>query len=199
MGLEARLPPALPDDSPLRHDKDSSPLQEDAACELPVLTVTPIAYSGCCLGLSAPLIAYLRSLIPPSPSLTLSVGSGFGLLEAYLLASTTNIIGLEVEPSSNQYLPSKNHRVVHGSRFLDPVATDATAWLFVYPRRVGLVQEYLTEYGKGNVETLIWAGPRADWEDYKGCFGGWIVREQSADEVGGRTWEMVAVATKQPS
>jgi hypothetical protein len=190
MGLEARMPPFLPD------EEEPSTRAQDNTQQLPALTTTPTPYSGCCLALSAPLVAHLQSLLPPAPSLALSIGSGFGLLEAYLVAQNRNLIGIEVEPSSNQYLPASHHRVVHGTRFLEPLAAEATTWLFVYPRRVGLVQEYLTEYGNGSVDQIIWAGPKADWSDYKGCFTNWDVREQSANEVGGRAWELIAVARK---
>jgi hypothetical protein len=191
MGLEARMPPLLPDSDAA----SSAPAQPDTP-DLPALTSTPTAYPGCCLALSAPLVAHLASLLAPPPSLTLSIGSGFGLLEAHLLAHDRNTIGVEVAPSPNQYLPASHHRVVHGSRFLEPIAAEATAWLFVYPRRPGLVQQYMTEYGKGGVETVIWAGPKADWEDYVACFGGWGVQERSAEEVGGRAWELIVVATR---
>ncbi|CAN9187970.1 unnamed protein product [Alternaria alternata] len=178
MGLEARMPPLQPDVDAL--DNEASPIVE-AASELP-----------------APLIAYFASLLPQPPSLALSVGSGFGLLESYLIVKphAHHIIGVEVEPSSNQYLPPSNHRVVHGSRFLEPLAAEATNWLFVYPRRVGLVREYLAEYGQGSVRRVIWAGPKADWDDYKTCFADWHVQEQSAELVGGRAWELIAVADK---
>jgi hypothetical protein len=166
---------------------------------LPTLTQTPKAHPGCCLALSAPLIAYLHSLLPSAPQLVLSIGSGFGLLEALLLASPPtllHIIGVEVDPSPNVYLPPSNHRTVYGTRFLEPLAGEATTWLFVYPRRVGLVNEYLTKYGEGSVKHIIWIGPRADWDDYDGCFLGWDTKVQGADEVGGRAWEVIAVASK---
>ena len=155
MGLEARMPPLQPDVDAL--DNEASPIVE-AASELPVLTATPTAYSGCCLALSKPLIAYFAPLLPQSPSLALSIGSGFG--------------------------------------FLEPLAAEATNWLFVYPRRVGLVREYLAEYGQGSVKRVVWAGPKADWDDYKTCFADWHVQEQSAELVGGRAWELIAVADK---
>ncbi|CAO2648689.1 Nn.00g079560.m01.CDS01 [Neocucurbitaria sp. VM-36] len=165
---------------------------------LPELSEKPTVYSGCCLALSTPLLAHISALLQPSPSIVLSVGSGFGLLEAYLSAKpySLNIIGVEVEPSPNKYLPVSNHRAVHGSRFLEPLASEAMAWLFIYPRRVGLLQEYLSQYGEGSVEKIIWAGPKADWEDYVDCFAGWDVTGQSADEIGGRASELIAVASK---
>jgi len=165
---------------------------------LPVLTNAPKAYPGCCLALSAPLIEHIHSLLPPIPALTLSIGSGFGLLEAYVLAISQppHLLGVEVEKSPNQYLPAKKLRVVHGTRFLEPLAAEAATWLFVYPRRVGLVSEYLREHGQGIVEKIVWIGPQADWDDYLQCFAGWDVQIYNADEVGGRAWDTIAVAKR---
>jgi hypothetical protein len=167
---------------------------------LPSLTDKAALYSGCCLALSTPLLDHLHSLLPASPRLSLSVGSGFGLLEALLLAEPycSRVVGVEVEPSSNLYLPPTHHRIVHGSRFLEPLAAEAPTWLFIYPRRVGLLAEYMSEYGRGQVDRIVWAGPQADWDDYKACFGEeWTVQTQSADEAGGRAWELLAVAYRQ--
>jgi SAM-dependent methyltransferase len=182
--------------------KDASIEPRRDAVQLPALTNRPTSYSGCCLALSTPLIQHLHSLLPPVPALVLSVGSGFGLLEAHLLAASSpsrgpvHVIGVEVEPSPNHYLLASNHRVVHGTRFLDPLAAEATTWVFVYPRRVGLVNEYMSTYGQGQVEHIIWIGPRADWDEYTGCFVGWGVQLQCANEVGGRAYDMIAVAQK---
>lgn len=68
--------------------------------------------------------------------------------------------------------------------------------MFVYPRRVGLVEEYISSLGAGSVGVVVWAGPTADWEDYKGVFDGWDVEIRGADDVGGRAWEVIAVARK---
>lgn len=166
---------------------------------LPQLTDKATVYSGCCLALGTPLVAHVRSLLPPAPALTLSIGSGFGLLEALLIAApcSSNIVGVEVAPSPNAYLPRANHRVVHGTRFHEPLAAEAEAWLFVYPRRVGLVTEYLTSYGNQAVQKIIWIGPQADWDDYKGCFvDGWEVHTTGADIAGGKTWELIATARR---
>ena len=163
---------------------------------LPTLSEKPTAYPGCCLRLSTQLLAHLEATLPAPPSLVLSIGSGYGLLEAFLLSGDINIVGVEVSPSSNRYLPSESHQSVHGSRSLHPLAEEATTWLFIYPRRVGLVTEYLAAYGTGRVEALVWMGPKADWDEYKGCFGGWDITVQSADGIGGRPWELIAVARK---
>lgn len=175
---------------------------------LPALSDTPVIYSGCCLALSMPLVQHIHSLLPPRPALVLSVGSGFGLLEAHLLAMTglsapttpsphpLHIVGVEVEPSPNQYLPASCHRTVHGTRFLEPLAAESTTWLFVYPRRVNLVREYMDAYGQNSVQHIIWVGPQADWGEYETCFAHWDVHMQGADEAGGRPWDLIAVATR---
>ena len=197
MGLEARMPPLLPDsDFPNNdaHDADHNLEQSPPPSPLPPLTNTPTSHPSSCLTLSAPLLTHLSSLLPPT-ALTLSIGSGTGALEAHLLALSHNIIGLEVSPSPNKYLPQAYHCVVTGSRFLDPMAAEAEVWMFVYPRRVGLVEEYIKEYGQ-SVRKIVWAGPRGDWEDYKGVFEGWGVQVWNAEDVGGTAWEMMAVAKR---
>ncbi|KAJ4343645.1 hypothetical protein N0V95_006619 [Ascochyta clinopodiicola] len=171
----------------------------------PQLTDRPMLYAGCCLALSRSLVAHVHSLLPPAPALTLSIGSGFGLLEAHLAASPyyAHIVGVEVEPSPNVYLPAARHHVVHGTRFLEPLAAEASAWLFVYPRRVGLVDEYLATYGRVSegkaVHVIVWIGPQADWDDYQRCFTpDWKVHIQSADAIGGKPWELIATAKRAP-
>lgn len=183
----------------IQHGADQEP------ATLPGLCDTPKSYPGCCLALSRPLIGFLLTILPPSPDLVLSVGSGYGLLEALLLQPPhkAHVVGVEVQPSSNRYLPPENHALVIGSRFLEPLADEAAAWLFVYPKRVGLVEEYIRSHGKGNVRHIIWIGPKADWADYEGCFAVaagdtvWNVKTQSADVVGGTSWEMIAIARKE--
>lgn len=171
---------------------------------LPTLTAHPSVYPGSCLALSQPLLNNLSARLPKGPALVLSVGSGYGLLEALLLTPpySINVVGVEVQPSSNRYLPATHHREVTGTRFLDDLADEADAWLFVYPKRVGLLDEYLKEFGKGKVELIVWAGPKADWEDYAGLLENgklgvkWDVKAYSADEMGGAAWEMIAFARK---
>ncbi|ORY15445.1 hypothetical protein BCR34DRAFT_477985 [Clohesyomyces aquaticus] len=164
-----------------------------------VLGPLPVVYAGCCLALSAPLVSHLVSLLPAPPRLSLSIGSGYGLLEAHLLSShpTPNLIGVEVQPSSNRFLPRPNHREVYGTRGLDHLADEAHTWLLVYPRRVGLLDEYLKRYGHGALRTVIWIGPNADWTDYMPSFASpWEVQVQDANEVGGRACEIIAVARR---
>ncbi|KAF2746741.1 hypothetical protein M011DRAFT_403987 [Sporormia fimetaria CBS 119925] len=181
--------------------------KEDSSVDvsnLPILTSMPKVYSGCCLALSSRLLCYLRTTLLSNPGPVLSVGSGYGLLEAIMLAPPYDmpITGVEVHPSSNRYLPPTHHRVVPGSRFMDSLAEQASVWMFVYPKRVGLITDYISRHGAGNLKAIIWMGPRADWEDYRVCFAtrtqalSWSVDAKSADQAGGAAWEMVAVATK---
>src|SRR5690348_16040250 len=102
---------------------------------LPVLSTKPTMHPGSCLALSAPLLAHLDSVLPASPSLTLSIGRGAGLLEALLLARGLRVLGVEVVPSPNVFLPPSHHEIVHVSRVLHSLADEAVAWMFVYPRR----------------------------------------------------------------
>ncbi|KAF2688868.1 hypothetical protein K458DRAFT_414561 [Lentithecium fluviatile CBS 122367] len=181
-------------------DADPS-IVESRLPPLPAPSAKPTVHPGCCLALSGPLLAYLTTLLPARPGLALSVGSGYGLLEALLLAEPyrLNVVGVEVQPTSNRFLPASHHRTVPGTRFLDALAAESAAWMFVYPRRVGLVDEYMAAYAEGKVERVVWIGPTADWEDYIGCFGqAWEIQVTGANGVGGRAWEMIAVATKLP-
>ncbi|KAF1917789.1 hypothetical protein BDU57DRAFT_514238 [Ampelomyces quisqualis] len=164
---------------------------------LPPLTSGPTLYPGCCLALSTHLVKHIRALLPPPPALTLSIGSGFGLLEALLLASpppSLRLIGVEVQPSPNQYLDAAHHRTVQGTRFLEPLAAAATTWLFVYPRRVGLLREYMDAFGRDKVGHITWVGPQADWDVYRDCLVDWTVQVQSAGECGGRPWDVICSA-----
>ena len=169
---------------------------------LPSLSQHPTVYPGCCIALSAPLTTSLCALLPPAPGLVLSIGSGTGLFEALLAAGPCNldVVGVEVHPSVNHHLSPSRHRAVMGTRSLEPLAMDADVWLFVYPRRVALVDEYMAAYAHGAVRAVVWIGPSADWQDYRDCFGSfWDVQVRSAEELRGRAWETVAVATKDPT
>lgn len=57
--------------------------------------------------------------------------------------------------------------IVHGTWALCALAGEAAAWIFVYPRRASLLQEYIEEYGNGAVMMIVWLGPRADFAEHK--------------------------------
>ena len=88
-------------------------------------------------------------------------------------------------------------------------------WLFVYPRDRKLVDRYVDllksaawyqhqhqhqqPEGSSNqmvVVMVIWAGPRADWEVFKGCFDREeFVKERTYEGLAGGVaeWEMIVV------
>ncbi|KAK2021998.1 hypothetical protein LX32DRAFT_216107 [Colletotrichum zoysiae] len=183
---------------------------------LPRLTDDPRTLPDCCLSLSRPLLRELHGRLPPAPHLTLSIGSGTGLLEGLLhdLASSSstppygdaktttttalNLVSVEVAPSPNRYHAA--HRTVPGTWALDPLAAEARAWVFAYPKQVALVRGYVAGFVPGAVETVVYVGPRRDWDDFRTAFDGIAAGVEVWDEgrmeaAGGRAWECVAIVT----
>ncbi|GKT44521.1 uncharacterized protein ColSpa_04702 [Colletotrichum spaethianum] len=168
---------------------------------LPQLTNEPQTLPDSCLSLSLPLLRDLHAQLPPSPHLTLSIGSGTGLVEGLLhsLASpyALNLVSVEIAPSPNRYHAS--HRTVPGTWALDLLAKEAKAWMFVYPKQVSLVREYMAAFSReGSAETVMYIGPRMDWGDFRGAFEGFareieVWGEERMEAAGGRAWECVAI------
>ncbi|PYI01436.1 hypothetical protein BO78DRAFT_401269 [Aspergillus sclerotiicarbonarius CBS 121057] len=160
------------------------------------LSASPKAFPDCCLDISSTLVARLAGLLPLKPAFTISVGCGSGLLEALIAYRhpRTQIIGVEVALSVNRYLPEQDIDVVGGTWDLHSRASQATAWMFVYPREPKLVTKYIETHGHGSVQLIVWLGPRADWADYEPCF-----RDSSFsvclpdDDVGLMGYEMLAI------
>ncbi|KAK1707514.1 hypothetical protein CaCOL14_001396 [Colletotrichum acutatum] len=224
--------PADPDDpeyEDLLQDEEPSPAFTPAP--LPTLTNEPQRHPDSCLTLSLPLIKALHAQLPPTPELTLSIGSGTGLVEALLdsLADTKdqnptqedpraskasqetpaprplNLTSIEIAPSPNKYHP--NHRTVPGTWALDPAAAEAKAWIFVYPKQVALVKKYMEAFASSHsskkaaaVETVLYVGPRMDWDDFRGALEPYaesveVWDEERMEGVGGRGWECVVRVT----
>ncbi|KAI0864740.1 hypothetical protein F4860DRAFT_463311 [Xylaria cubensis] len=132
---------------------------------LPLLTYEPTRHPGCCLSLSEPLLASIRTLLDSvpyldndghesEPALILSVGSGTGLLEELLHVHLNNddhvsakkwrVEGVEVNPAVNIYLPEDRINHVLGTwAVLETRAREATVLMFVYPRDGALVRRYI--------------------------------------------------------
>lgn len=136
------------------------------------LSPSPIRFPDCCLGLSYTLISTISGLLPQTPKFTLSIGSGSGLLESLVAHSDVNINvqGVEVDSSVNRYIAEEDMHVVGGGWGLCPVAEWAAAWMFVYPRDPKLISKYLDSNFGGNVEMILWLGPKVDWADYEDRF-----------------------------
>lgn len=134
-----------------------------------LLPSEPTGHPHCCLSISRGLIDLLGRTLPPGPAITLSIGSGTGLLESLLAECNPHVRveGVEAESSINEYIPEQNMHTVAGTWDLCSAAEEAEAWLFVYPKETKLVRKYLREYGNKEVlKTIVWLGPRSDWQDY---------------------------------
>ena len=141
---------------------------------LPRLSSEPTQYSDCCCTLSEPLMMTLARLLPPDPSITLSIGCGTGLLEAILLryCPGLRLRAIEVKREVICYLSDEIFEIAKGTWDLCPSAAVAAAWIFIYPRETALVDGYRKKFGQGAVTLVIWIGPRADLSDYEEIFRG---------------------------
>ncbi|KXH61223.1 hypothetical protein CSAL01_09040 [Colletotrichum salicis] len=212
--------PSDPDYEDLLEDEE--PSSNFTLAPLPNLTNEPQRHPDSCLTLSLPLLKALHAQLPPAPDLTLSIGSGTGLVEALLdsLAESQdqdpqasgvpqgsqvahrplNLTSIEIAPSPNKY--HANHRTVPGTWALDPAARDTKVWMFVYPKQVALVRKYMEAFAassaKGAVEKMVYVGPRMDWDDFRGALEPYaedveVWEEERMEGVGGVGWECVVV------
>ncbi|KAL8763993.1 MAG: hypothetical protein Q9203_007249, partial [Teloschistes exilis] len=151
----------------------------------------------------------LNSILPTFPALVLSIGHGHGLLEAHLLNDEGNpleILGVDIAHKTPQYLPEQNYRILPLSTSLAEEAGEAEAWIFIYPRILSLVRQYLDhfdcgahgEHGagrrKGKVRAIIFIGPRTDIEEFEdgwGADGGW--KKEVIEENGLKEYEGLVV------
>jgi hypothetical protein len=171
---------------------------------LPELTTTPTRHPHCCASLSLTLLSHLDAILPAPPRLTLSIGSGSGLLEALLLHHhptragiiPISLFGIEVSSSDNaaavnRFLPEQNATEVPGTWAVSNHVMDATALLFVYPRQTALVKGYL-EKATG-AEVVVWIGPVADKEEFVGVLEGWGTTDDGGGDGGLSEGEAMAV------
>lgn len=118
----------------------------------------------CCCSFSGTLIYTLGCLLPRPPAVTISVGSGHGLLEFSLLCKfpKTNLHAIEVTPIQPQYLPQNIIHYVNSSLAIWSGAAYAQLWIFIYPRDFDLIKRYLETHALGEVEKIVWIGPKTD-------------------------------------
>ena len=123
----------------------------------------------CCCPISTSLIRKLASSLPLDPELTLSIGCGSGFAEAHLLRENPrlNLHGLEVSEGINKYLPEERMQIVRGTWDIASSAKDASAWMFIFPREIGLIGRYIQSQGDGKVKHIVWIGPLADCNEVK--------------------------------
>lgn len=138
--------------------------------ELPLLSQDLAKYPGLCMFLSSQVITSLTGFLPTEPLLTLSIGSGTGLLEAILSESGKHGIEcVEVESYRHtpKYMQDSAMHYVRGTWETSPRALDAQVWLFIFPREPELLRKYVAAYGDGNVEHILYIGPRGDLEAFR--------------------------------
>ena len=139
----------------------------------------PIHFPDCCSSLSISFLGHLASLLPPHPALTLSIGSGTGLVEALLLHQrpTLDLKAVEVPTTNNKYMPPDRVQIVNGYRDLCNLAANASAWMFIYPRDCCLLQKYVQAFGCQKCNLIIWVGPRADQLERKFFGDRWLMED----------------------
>ncbi|KAJ5368541.1 uncharacterized protein N7496_008301 [Penicillium cataractarum] len=159
---------------------------------------SPTRFPDCCLSISTTLLTTLTTLLPKKPAFTLSIGSGSGLLEGLLSHSNAaiSVEGVEVASSVNRYIAEEDMHVAAGAWDLYSRARQAKAWMFVYPREPKLVSRYIEIYGEGDVEIIVWLGPKVDWGDYEPCFRSSMFAELEVLEVGLAPYEIAVVARR---
>lgn len=131
-------------------------------------------------------------------SLTRRGGSGY--LEALLLHlvghESLNLLGLEVSPSINKYLPEEHFHYVSGTWATYPGAVSANLVLFVYPRVPLLMERYLRQLQESACDKVIWIGPSLDWADYEPVLLSSHFSTLCHQSEGVAEYEMLVIATK---
>lgn len=168
--------------------------------ELPRLSKNPLLHPDCCASLSSTLIAKLAQLLPLNPLLTLSIGSGTGILEALLLHERPelHIQAVEVSSTINQYLSEENLQLVCGTWDICALAASSTVWVFVYPREFSLVRKYVQVFGSLAVQTIIWLGPQADLLTIEAFLDNNTWEMETIDECGISQYEALVVWRRSP-
>ena len=159
--------------------------------ELPRLSNVPLQHADCCAALSSTLVAKFAQSLPTGPDLTISIGSGSGILEALILRDRPDIClqAIEVSRDINRYLSAKNLQIVSGTWELCALAANAMAWIFVYPREFSLVEKYLQNFGGAAVQILIFLGPKADLPNMEAVMKSRAWKMESIEECGASQYE----------
>lgn len=159
--------------------------------ELPRLPNVPLQHADCCAALSSTLVAKFAQGLPTGPDLTISIGSGSGILEALILRDRPDIClqAIEVSRDINRYLSAKNLQIVSGTWELCALAANAMAWIFVYPREFSLVEKYLQKFGGAAVQILIFLGPKADLPNMEAVMNSRAWKMESIEECGASQYE----------
>lgn len=159
-----------------------------ARFQLPKLSPVRTSVASCCIALSCPLVSALRETFSASiPGPILSVGSGSGLLEAYMIAEKMDVIGIDLQ-NTNKYLLPEHFVGLRGTWDTGPSSLLASIRkvLFAYPKPVGhVIRRYIEQMGA--LEMIVWIGPATDWSETLSALdqvGGW---SNAATEIFGVT------------
>lgn len=163
--------------------------------ELPRLSNIPVQHADCCAALSSILVAKVAQSLPSGPALTISIGSGRGILEALILRDRPEIClqAIELSHDINQYLSAENVQIVSGTWDLCALAANSTAWIFVYPREFPLVEKYLQIFGSAAVQLFIFLGPKADVPNMEALMESRAWKMEVIDECGVSQYEALLV------
>jgi hypothetical protein len=144
------------------------------ASQLPILSAGPIQHPDCCASISTKLITNILRHVKTDFDAIASIGCGTGLLEALLLQQRPqlSLTGFEVPSCDVTYLPAQHVHKVKDTREVSHLALSSDVWLFVYPRTTSLMKAYVETYDGVFAKTIIWIGPKVDWEDHKAVFLG---------------------------
>lgn len=166
--------------------------------ELPPLSNIPLQHADCCAALSSTLVTKFARSLPSGPALTLSIGSGSGILEALILRDKPDIClqAIEVSPYINHYLSAENLQIVSGTWDLCALAATSTAWIFVYPREFSLVEKYLENFGLAAVQLLIFLGPKADISNMEAIMESRAWKMEAIQECGASQYEALLLWRK---
>ncbi|KAK3674693.1 hypothetical protein LTR78_005415 [Recurvomyces mirabilis] len=158
----------------------------------------PVYFADCCAGISWLLLESLAARLPPAPALVLSIGSGSGLLEGILLRATdevVNIYGVEVGSCQNKHLPLERILRVPCTASVHTDAMLASTLLFVYPRKVELIRNYIDSFRDGAVEQVVWYGHKSDWPEVKKELSPFLFTIETIGEPDIADHEILVVAT----
>ena len=173
------------------------------AMSLEDLGDVPARFADCCVAISKPLIQAISARLPPHPATVLSVGSGSGLLESLLVkdgagevTSPLNLFGVEVPSCVNKHLRQDRLLRVSSTSCVYADAVFAEALIFVYPRQVSLIAQYLQICLGGMLEILVWFGHRSDWADAEDLLSSSFSNLEYVDIPGIAEYELLVVATE---
>lgn len=164
----------------------------------------PAHFADCCVALSRPLVQAIADRLPKAPATILSIGSGSGLLESLLLQyrdtigdeTFLDLYGVEVPTCVNKYLPEDRLLRVPSTHSVYHDAVFASTLIFVCPRQVNLLAQYLNACLNGALEKVLWLGHRSDWMDMEKVISTAFGSIEYFEDPGIAEFEVLVIATQ---